>query len=88
MPQKKKPTSKKAAYAELTRLAEESRPDEEFREREEKEKALNEASSFGFVKDEPEDQLGPRLRDARENERLTQGELAAFQLGNHPRSYY
>lgn len=76
MSQKKKSSSKETAYAELNRLAEEIRPDEEFWEREAKEKALNEASSFGFVKDEPEDQLGVRLREARENDRLTQGELA------------
>lgn len=48
----------------------------EFIDRVSEESLLNSSPSFGFIREEPELELGLRLKESRENERLTQGELA------------
>lgn len=69
---KGKKTTQKGLPKELQALAEEA----EFLDKAEREERVAQKPPFGVMNSEPEAELGKRLQEARETQKLTQGELA------------
>jgi len=76
MAKAKSKSDKRPDMAALDAIAEEAKLDDRQAQEDRLDRMLNEPSSFGYVRNETEKDLGERIRDARTLAKLTQGELA------------